>query len=125
MNKDRFHEMLAILRSQNGEGADYLCNIRFEQWAQAYDSGPQYGHMTSNLTKYINFVLKGTRYLPITAVVREIYFPLAALFPKRVASYKGQMQGGHVWFQKVLQEINKAKERANTIHTVCHDCDNL
>ncbi|XP_040944785.1 uncharacterized protein [Gossypium hirsutum] len=39
MNKDRFYEMLAILQSQNREGADYLCNIRFEQWAQAYDGG--------------------------------------------------------------------------------------
>ncbi|PPS02230.1 hypothetical protein GOBAR_AA18423 [Gossypium barbadense] len=34
-------------------------------------------------------------------------------------------QGGHVWCAKVLQEINKAKARANTMHTVCHDQDNL
>ncbi|KAH1091452.1 hypothetical protein J1N35_018709 [Gossypium stocksii] len=55
----------------------------------------------------------------------ETYFRLAALFPKRAASYKGQIQGGHVWCRKVLQEINKAKARANTMHTVCHDRDNL
>ncbi|KAK5792680.1 hypothetical protein PVK06_033797 [Gossypium arboreum] len=42
-----------------------------------------------------------------------------------MASYKGQMQGGHVWCAKVLQEINKAKVWANTMHTVCHDRDNL
>ncbi|MFQ6649821.1 hypothetical protein Gotur_022735, partial [Gossypium turneri] len=35
------------------------------------------------------------------------------------------MQGGHVWCSKVVQEINKAKARANIIHTVCHDQDNL
>ncbi|KAH1056549.1 hypothetical protein J1N35_034614 [Gossypium stocksii] len=35
------------------------------------------------------------------------------------------MKGGHVWCAKVLQEINKAKARANTMHTVCHDRDNL
>ncbi|KAH1128678.1 hypothetical protein J1N35_000056 [Gossypium stocksii] len=35
------------------------------------------------------------------------------------------MQGGHVWCRKVLQEINKAKAWANTIHTVCHNLDNL
>ena len=91
MNKDRFHEMLAVLQSQNREGADYLCNIRFEQWAQAYDGGLRYGHMTSNLAECINSVLKGTRHLPITSVVRETYFRLATLFPKRAASYAGQM----------------------------------
>ncbi|KAH1122878.1 hypothetical protein J1N35_006038 [Gossypium stocksii] len=30
-----------------------------------------------------------------------------------------------VWCWKVLQEINKAKAWANTMHTVCHDRDNL
>lgn len=110
--------MLAILRSQNGEGADFLCNICFEQWAQAYDGGLRYGHMTSNLAECINSVLKGTCHLPITSVVRETYFRLAVLFPKQAATYAGQMQGGHVWCSKVVQEINKAKARANIMHTV-------
>ncbi|MFQ6621170.1 hypothetical protein Gotur_002349, partial [Gossypium turneri] len=35
------------------------------------------------------------------------------------------MQGGHVWCSKVVQEINKAKSWMNTMHTVCHDRDNL
>ncbi|MFQ6663376.1 hypothetical protein Gotur_030927 [Gossypium turneri] len=81
--------------------------------------------MTSNLAECINFVLKGTHHLPITSVVRETYFRLAVLFPKRAASYAGQMQGCHVWCSKVVQEINKAKARANTMHTVCHVRDNL
>ncbi|KAH1047205.1 hypothetical protein J1N35_037989 [Gossypium stocksii] len=100
ISKDRFHEMIAILHSVNEEGTDYLCNIPFEQWTQAYDGGLRYGHMTINLAECINFVLKGTRHLPITSVVRETYFRLVALFPKRAASYKGQMQGGHVWCRK-------------------------
>ncbi|KAK5785729.1 hypothetical protein PVK06_040344 [Gossypium arboreum] len=116
--------MLAILCSVNEEGTDYLCNIPFEQWTQAYEN-LRYGYMTSNLAECINSILKGTRHLLIIAVVRETYFRLAALFPKRAASYKGQMQGGHVWCAKVLREINKAKARANTMHIVCHDHDNL
>ncbi|KAK5813187.1 hypothetical protein PVK06_028635 [Gossypium arboreum] len=117
--------MLAVLRSVNEEGADYLCNIPFEQWTQAYDGGLQYSHMTSNLAECINSVLKGMHHLPTTTVVRESYFRLATLFSKRAASYKGQMQGGHVWCAKVLQEIKKAKARANTMDIVCHDHDNL
>ncbi|XP_017624984.1 uncharacterized protein LOC108468613 [Gossypium arboreum] len=114
-----------VFHSVNEEGYDYLCNIPFEQWTQAYDGGLRYGHMTSNLAECINYVLKGTHHLPITSVVRETYFRLAALFPKQAASYAGQMQGGNVWCAKVLQEINKAKAQANTMHTVCHDRDNL
>ncbi|KAK5840144.1 hypothetical protein PVK06_009024 [Gossypium arboreum] len=91
ISNDRFHEMLAVLHSVNEKGADYLCNIPFEQWTQAYDDSLRYGHMTSNLAECINSVLKGTRHLPITSVVREINFHLAALFSKRAKSYKGQM----------------------------------
>ncbi|PPR94799.1 hypothetical protein GOBAR_AA25869 [Gossypium barbadense] len=125
INKDHFHEMLAVLRSVNKEGHNYLCNIPFEQWTQAYDNDLRYGQITLNLAECINFVLKGTRHLPITSVVRETYFRLAALFSKQTVRYKGEMQGGHVWYAKVLQEINKAKVQANTMHTVCHDHDNL
>ncbi|MFQ6661799.1 hypothetical protein Gotur_029820 [Gossypium turneri] len=121
ISKDRFYEMLAVLRSVKDEGADYLCNIPFEQWTQVYNGSLRYGHMTLNLAECINSVLKGTRHLPITSIVQETYFRLAALFPKRAASYAGQMQGGHVWCRKILQEINKAKARTNTMHTVFHD----
>ncbi|MFQ6648499.1 hypothetical protein Gotur_021901 [Gossypium turneri] len=69
INVDCFHKMLAVLRSINGEGTDYLCNIRFKQWAQAYDGDLRYGHMTSSLDECKNFVIKGTRHLPITSVV--------------------------------------------------------
>ncbi|PPS08168.1 hypothetical protein GOBAR_AA12480 [Gossypium barbadense] len=97
ISKDHFHEMLAVLRLVNEEGANYLYNIPFKQWTQAYDGGLQYGQMTSNLAECINSILKGTR----------------------------QMQGGHIWCAKVLQEINKVKARVNIMHTACHDRNNL
>ncbi|KAH1121868.1 hypothetical protein J1N35_005028 [Gossypium stocksii] len=81
--------------------------------------------MTTNLAECINSILKRTRHLPITSVVQETYFRLTTLFPKQAVSYKGQMQGGHIWCRKVLQAINKSKVRANTMYTVCHNCDNL
>ncbi|MFQ6637204.1 hypothetical protein Gotur_014005 [Gossypium turneri] len=56
--------------------------------------------------------------------VRDIFF-LAVLFPKRATSYAGQMQECYVWCSKVVQEINKVKALVNTMHTMCHDRDNL
>ncbi|KAH1083314.1 hypothetical protein J1N35_023075 [Gossypium stocksii] len=102
ISKDRFHEILAVFHSINDEGANYLYNIHFEQWTQAYDGGLRYGHITSNLAECINSILNRTCHLPITLVVRETYFRSVALFPKRAASYEGQMQGGHVWCRKIL-----------------------
>ncbi|KAK5785468.1 hypothetical protein PVK06_040058 [Gossypium arboreum] len=103
INKNRFHEMLGILHLVNKQGAVYLCNIPFEQWTQVYDDGLRYGHITTNLVECIYPILKGMRHLPITSIVRETYFRLTALFPKRTTNYKGQIQGGHVWFRKVLR----------------------
>ncbi|KAK5838997.1 hypothetical protein PVK06_007750 [Gossypium arboreum] len=82
ISKDHFHKMLAVLRLVNEEGANYLYNIPFKQWTQVYEDGLQYGQMTSNLAECINSILKGTRYLPITSVLRETFFRLAGLFPK-------------------------------------------
>ncbi|KAK5846385.1 hypothetical protein PVK06_002671 [Gossypium arboreum] len=92
ISKDCFHEMLAVLRSVNEEGADYLCNIPFEQWTQAYDDSLRYSHITSNLAECINSILKGTRHLPITSVVRETYFRLVALFQNK-QPYEGIIGG--------------------------------
>ena len=54
--------------------------ISREKWVQAFDGGHRYGHMIMNLVECINFVLKGARNLPITALVRATYFQLAKLF---------------------------------------------
>ncbi|KAH1106845.1 hypothetical protein J1N35_010613 [Gossypium stocksii] len=69
ISKNHFHEMLAVSLTVNKERTNYLYNIPFEQWSQAYNGGLRYGHMTSNLIECINFVLKGMRHLLITSVV--------------------------------------------------------
>ena len=39
----------------------------------AYDRGKRYKHMTTNLAESINSVLKGSRSLPICALVKTIF----------------------------------------------------
>lgn len=39
--------------------------------------------MTTNLTESINSMLKGTHYLPITAIIKETCRKVAILFAKR------------------------------------------
>ncbi|KAH1073848.1 hypothetical protein J1N35_026176 [Gossypium stocksii] len=45
---------------------------------------------------------------------------------KRKTSFTDNLGcGGYVWCQKLVQKINKAKTVANSMHTVCHNRDNL
>ncbi|KAH1039447.1 hypothetical protein J1N35_041190 [Gossypium stocksii] len=66
-----------------------------------------------------------TCHLPITSIVKETCFRLAELFPKRAASYVGQLQGGHVCCSIVLKQINNGKARVDCMVAVCHLCNDL
>ncbi|PPD99274.1 hypothetical protein GOBAR_DD03707 [Gossypium barbadense] len=52
------------------------------QWAQSFDEGFRYGHMTTNLVEGINVVLLKTRHLPIASVFSATFYRLATLMPR-------------------------------------------
>ena len=47
------------MRSKFPREENWLDQISKRKWTQAYDEGKRYGHMTTNLAEYMNFVLKG------------------------------------------------------------------
>ncbi|KAL5184407.1 hypothetical protein HKD37_17G048115 [Glycine soja] len=60
--------------------ATWIDRISKEKWTMAYDrEGRRYGHMTTNLSEYINKVLKDCRNIPITALVKSTYSRYFAL----------------------------------------------
>ena len=75
-----FNHHYKQMRWHNEIYIDWLDEIQKEKWVQAYDGGHWYGHMTMNLVKHVNFVLKRARNLPITTLVRATYFWMAKLF---------------------------------------------
>ncbi|XP_057728687.1 uncharacterized protein LOC130944392 [Arachis stenosperma] len=50
------------------------------KWLQHLDEGRRYGHTTTNLSECINSVLKGTKNLPVCAIVKSTYHRLNELF---------------------------------------------
>ena len=70
---------------------EWIDRISIERWAQHADEGHRFGHLTTNLSEGINVVLKGTRNLPITALVKSTYFPLAKLFVRKGREAKAQL----------------------------------
>ena len=51
-----------------------------DKWALTFDKDYRYGVMTTNVSECFNGVLKGARSLPITAMVKYIWFKLNAYF---------------------------------------------
>ncbi|RYR47975.1 hypothetical protein Ahy_A07g033963 [Arachis hypogaea] len=66
--------------------------------------------MTTNLSECINAVLKGTRNLPVAAIVRTTYERLQQLFVRRGREAHAQLQGGQIHSQQLLTAINKNRE---------------
>jgi len=73
MRKSRFDSKLLAMRAEFPQVADLLDQIPKSKWTQAYDEGKQYDHMTTNLAKCMDSVLKGARALPITTLVNETF----------------------------------------------------
>ncbi|XP_052117385.1 uncharacterized protein LOC127747476 [Arachis duranensis] len=71
---------------ERGEAYARWCDtIGLRHWVLAFDEGHRWGHMTTNLVKYINSVLKGARNLPVLALVRATYYRLNELFTRKNA----------------------------------------
>ncbi|XP_050895856.1 uncharacterized protein LOC127102541 [Lathyrus oleraceus] len=75
------------IRRTNNDALSWIDNIPREKWTRAFDGGQRWGHMTINLAEAMNSVLKETRNLPITALVKSTYYRLGSLFGRR----------GHQW----------------------------
>ncbi|XP_057734883.1 uncharacterized protein LOC130950414 [Arachis stenosperma] len=80
-----FEWYMDALRGVSPAMADWADRFKKEIWFQHCDSGRRFGHMTTNLSKCINAVLKGTRYLAISTIVRITYERLQKLFVRRTS----------------------------------------
>ena len=64
---------LFAIRSEFSQAVSWIDQIPLEKWAQAFDGGKRFGHMTTNLAKCTNFVLRGAWSLPISALVKTTF----------------------------------------------------
>ncbi|XP_061358519.1 uncharacterized protein LOC133302718 [Gastrolobium bilobum] len=73
----RFQEFI----DNNPEVASWIDLIPKKQCCRSYDDeGRKFGHMTTNLSKCVNKVLRGVHYLPITSLVKHTYNRLIEYF---------------------------------------------
>ncbi|PPD89558.1 hypothetical protein GOBAR_DD13508 [Gossypium barbadense] len=79
----------------------WLSTMESWQWAQSFDEGFRYGHMTTNLVEGINVVLLKTRHLPIVSVFSATFYRLATLMPRMGQQQVDQIQAEHVFVEHV------------------------
>ena len=90
----KFNRKLRSIRKLNDKVADDLEIIPAKQWALAHDSGHRFGETTTNLSECYNNVLKGTRHLPITALVQHTFYKCVSYFADRADKARSLTSAG-------------------------------
>ncbi|XP_016206985.1 uncharacterized protein LOC107647424 [Arachis ipaensis] len=109
-SKAGYEWYMDALRGVSPGMADWTGRFNKEIWLQHYDSGRRFGHMTTNLLECINAVLKGTRYLSISAIVRVTYERLQKLLVTKSREARSQLAAGNCFSQKLMAAIEKNRE---------------
>ncbi|KAG5551449.1 hypothetical protein RHGRI_009764 [Rhododendron griersonianum] len=70
-NEMKFNEEMARLKKAGGEAriTNFLADLPYEHWANAFFPGQRYGEMWSNLAECFNSWIEKERHLPITQLV--------------------------------------------------------
>ena len=89
-------------------------------WSLLHDThGARYGHMTTNLAEVYNFVLRGNRALPLTAIVEAVFHGTLRYFRERHELAKKHIEDNQntPYCSRVMEYMAKKIEKAKK-HTV-------
>ncbi|CAK8538229.1 unnamed protein product [Lathyrus sativus] len=102
LNQPTFHYYRSEIGMANTDVLRWIDSIPAEKWTRAFDGGRRWGHMTTNLVESMNVVFKGTRNLPITALVRATYYRLRSLFVERGGKWSVVLNSGQTFTDNCL-----------------------
>ncbi|XP_015973731.1 uncharacterized protein LOC107496922 [Arachis duranensis] len=102
-----FYYWFDIMRTENPAMCDWANRMEYDKWTQHENAGRRFGHMTTNISECVNSVLKGTRNLPVTSLVKSTYGRLAQLFVVRGQTAEAQLGSGHEFCQALVKAIDR------------------
>jgi len=88
---------LSAMRSEFPQAVSWIDQIQLEKWAQAFDGGKRFGHMTTNLAECTNSVLRGARSLLIFALVKTTFETIKDWFVQRGTKADCMLRAGHIY----------------------------
>ena len=121
MNESTYAYYREEIRQANTEAFNWVENLPKEKWSRAYDGGARWGHMTTNLAESLNSVLKETRNLPITALVRATYFRIGTLFGKRGHNATKMLSSGKEYTDNCMKGIAEEVEDSHSYNVLNFD----
>ncbi|XP_023895519.1 uncharacterized protein LOC112007411 [Quercus suber] len=92
----KFENTMDCIKNVNLDAYNYLKEVNQEKWTLVHDHGHRYGAMTTNLSECFNGVLKGTRSLPITAMVKFTFYKVNSYFDECRNKVLEQLEEGQV-----------------------------
>ncbi|XP_019434623.1 PREDICTED: uncharacterized protein LOC109341225 [Lupinus angustifolius] len=110
--RPQFERMLNFLRQKHPRTGAWLDQIPKQKWNQAYDEGRHFGEMTTNLVECINGVLKGSRTLPITTLVREIYYRLNEWFIQHRDEATNMIRTLNIYYEELTKVIKENQRQS-------------
>ncbi|XP_057730518.1 uncharacterized protein LOC130945838 [Arachis stenosperma] len=114
-----------ILRSEELAMCDWANQIEYSLWTQYCDEGQRFGHMTTNISEYVNSILKGVRNLPVCSLVKATYGRLAELFVRNGRVAEAQLGTGQQFSQHLVKCIEANLKMVRCFTVTLYDRDNL
>ena len=105
------------MRAQFSQAAYWLDQILKSKWTQAYDEGKRYDHMTTNLAKCMNSILKGARALSIAALVNETFNKINDSFVTNDIKIMNMIKAGHRYSEDIYVMMQE-NQHITTSHYV-------
>ncbi|CAK8571481.1 unnamed protein product [Lathyrus sativus] len=112
LNQPSFMYYREEIRLSSAEALRWVDNIPVEKWTRSFDGGCRWGHMATNLVESLNGVFKGTRNLPITALVRATYYRLGSLFAARGKKWSVVLQPGQIFSESSMKYMRDETSKA-------------
>ncbi|RYR41800.1 hypothetical protein Ahy_A08g038221 [Arachis hypogaea] len=120
-SKVRYEWYVDSLRGLSQEMADWAGRFNKEIWLQHCDGGRRFGHMTTNLSECIHIVLKGTRCLLISSIIRCTLVRLQKLFVTKGREAQAQLTAENYFSQRLMAAVEKNRESIPKMHVTHYD----
>ncbi|XP_057734741.1 uncharacterized protein LOC130950236 [Arachis stenosperma] len=119
-----FHYWFDILMSEDPAMCDWANQIEYSLWTQHCDEGRRFGHITTNISEFVNSILKGVQNLPVCSLVKATYGRLAELFVCKGREVEAQMGTGQQFSQHLVKCIEANLKTARCFTVTVYDRDN-
>ncbi|XP_074293607.1 uncharacterized protein LOC141620702 [Silene latifolia] len=119
----KFNKGLAKINEFSVEARAYLDKLPLSKWSMCHGGALRYGIKTTNLAEVFNNVLKGARFLPITALVKVTFYRVNSYFFQRRKFAKSRIFEGLKIFPVVTKYVENNFGKAAHHKVECYNSE--